>query len=82
MDISAEHAQVFAYTRSFGDATALVILNFGVEEASFSLDNKQDWSGFDFVLGNYLEAESDLKLVGSNLVLVKGYEGRLYIRAS
>ncbi|KAF9463172.1 glycoside hydrolase family 13 protein [Collybia nuda] len=78
VDISADHARVFAYTRSFENTTALVILNFGEEVVSFSLGSQQDWSRFSFVLGNYQVASPE---PAQNPIRLEGYEGRLYVRA-
>ncbi|KAF9463174.1 glycoside hydrolase family 13 protein [Collybia nuda] len=86
-DISAGHEQTFAYTRSFESTMVLVVLNFMKEETSFSLDNKQDWAGFDLALCNYQATPGkmvfDAKLnFGDNPIPVRGFEGRLYIRSA
>jgi oligo-1,6-glucosidase len=85
VDISEGHEQIFAYTRSFENTTALVILNFGEEEVPFELDSERDWSPFAFVLGNYeteratlVDAKLDAR--DNHTVVIKGFEGRLYIR--
>jgi alpha-glucosidase len=74
--------QIFAYTRSLGNTTALVILNFKAEEIQFSLDDEQDWKAFTFVLGNYYHGvTSGMPTMSGNDIQLRGYEGRLYIRS-
>jgi len=82
VDISIGDEQVFAYTRSLGNSTALVILNFKDKEVGFSLGDEQDWEAFEFVFGNYNypEASRALKISGNDIRL-QGFEGRLYVRS-
>ncbi|KAF8883819.1 glycoside hydrolase family 13 protein [Infundibulicybe gibba] len=74
-DISAGHKQVFAYTRSLGTATALVLLNFKEGETSISFETQRDWSKFRFVFGNYNEPEGGLQ----SEARLRGFECQLYI---
>lgn len=82
-DISNGNEQVFAYTRTLDTTTALVLLNFNETDVSFTLETDKDWSGFTLMLGNYdrdgaLQADVTLK---SGSILLKGWEGRLYVRS-
>lgn len=84
------HEQIFAYTRTLGDATALVLLNFAETEVSFALDPAlEDLEGFRLLLGNYEDDEA----LNDGLVVItgetgesicewamRGYEGRVYLR--
>ncbi|KAF9463173.1 alpha-glucosidase [Collybia nuda] len=85
VDISAGHKQIFAYMRSLEKTTALIILNSSKEEASFVLDEKQAWTGFNLALCNEASLRktvSDVRLKAEDgPVLIKGFEGRLYIRS-
>ncbi|KAF5376935.1 hypothetical protein D9615_007297 [Tricholomella constricta] len=85
VDISLNHEHVFAYTRSLGNTTALVLLNFTEGEVPFSLGSEsgqESWRAFKLVLGNYDREPQDVDdpLVDS-AVLLKGYEGRLFLRS-
>ena len=73
--ISFEDQQVFAYTRTLRNTTALVLLNFKETKTTFPLNEVERFDGFKFVLGNY---PSEKELPSDNVVL-KGYEGKLYI---
>ena len=73
--ISSEDRQVFAYTRTLGNITALVLLNFKKTETTFPLDEVKHLHGFKFLLGNY---PSDKELL-SDSVNLRGYEGKVYI---
>jgi len=73
--ISFENDQVFAYIRTLGNATALVLLNFKETEVVFPLDEVKDFNGFKLVLGNY-PSEKELPSGSAGL---KGYEGKVYI---
>jgi len=79
--LSPEHEQVFAYTRALGTSTAFVLLNFQEKDVSFSLP-REDWTTYQFVLGNYRDP-SMLAGMGSSSqrVLLKGYEGRVSVRS-
>ncbi|KAG5641407.1 hypothetical protein DXG03_005275 [Asterophora parasitica] len=79
VDLCPKHEQVFAYTRTLGNATALVLLNFTEDEVTLSLGSEQDWSTFQLVLVN-LDAERQ-KVGLSEVVLLKGFEGRLFLKA-
>lgn len=74
--ISPENEQVFAFTRTFGKNTALVLLNFRESNATFPLDEVKHLDGLKFVLGNYPSSGEDL---ASDSVVLKGYEGKVYL---
>jgi len=81
-DLSTGDEQIFAYTRSLGNTTAFVILNFKAEEIQFSLDDKQDWEAFTFVLGNYYhDVVSGIPTISGSEIHLQGFEGRVYIRS-
>ncbi|EIN06497.1 glycoside hydrolase family 13 protein [Punctularia strigosozonata HHB-11173 SS5] len=75
-----EHPQIFAYTRSLGDAVkALILLNFGENEADIAIpqDVENRFLGNSrLVLTNYA-SEEEAKVDSS--VTLKGYEGRIYV---
>ncbi|KAJ7453346.1 glycoside hydrolase family 13 protein [Mycena galericulata] len=85
VDLAPKNEEVFAYTRSYEDRHALVILNFTAREVTFSLPEearKLEWSKFKPVLGNHPKSPSDSNLgVGRGKVEVTlhGYEGRVYM---
>ncbi|EGN92954.1 glycoside hydrolase family 13 protein [Serpula lacrymans var. lacrymans S7.3] len=73
----AENEQVFAYKRTLGPSSALVLLNFQEAEATVSLAEVGELTGYKFVLGNYGEEErGGLRETAS----LRGYEGRLYVK--
>jgi oligo-1,6-glucosidase len=74
--ISFENEQVFAYTRTLGNTTALVLLNFKETEVTYPLDEVERFAGFKFVLGNYPSDDQELP---SGSIVLKGYEGKVYI---
>ncbi|KAF8055619.1 glycoside hydrolase family 13 protein [Lyophyllum atratum] len=78
-DISQDQEQVFAYTRTLGNTTALVLLNFKEAEVPFSLGSERDWSAFKLVLGNYHQELEEVEAIADSVVL-KGYEARIYIQ--
>ncbi|EPQ51633.1 glycoside hydrolase family 13 protein [Gloeophyllum trabeum ATCC 11539] len=75
-----DNSQVFAYTRSLGSATALVLLNFHHNPTEFKLDDVPHLIGGPLVLGNYPTA--DLPTEATEAVRLRGYEGRLYFSSS
>jgi alpha-glucosidase len=74
--ILPENEQVFAYTRTLGNTTALVMLNFKETEVTFSLDEVKQTRGYKYILGNY---PSDEDLPSGNVVVLRGYEGKVYV---
>ncbi|KAG5651663.1 hypothetical protein H0H81_007886 [Sphagnurus paluster] len=89
VDICPTHEQVFAYTRSLGDTTALVLLNFTEAEVPFSLGggNTYPTRASQLVLGNYhypresvgvdIGVDADVEV---DSMVLRGYEARVYLR--
>ncbi|KAH7920510.1 glycoside hydrolase family 13 protein [Leucogyrophana mollusca] len=76
MMLLPSNEQVFSYTRTLGDSSALVVLNFRETETSVSVLEDAAVKGFRFVLGNYAGVEKGL----TSTVTLRGYEGRIYIK--
>ncbi|KAH7906284.1 glycoside hydrolase family 13 protein [Hygrophoropsis aurantiaca] len=69
--------QVFAFTRTLGEASALVVLNFQEAEKTVSVFDNDDFvGGYRLLLSNYGDVPKGL----TSVVTLKGYEGRLYIK--
>ncbi|GLB36830.1 putative alpha-amylase domain containing protein [Lyophyllum shimeji] len=79
-DISSDHEQVFAYTRTLGNTTALVLLNFKETEVSFVLPSERGWSAFKLILQNYDGGLEDGRGIADR-VLLRGFEGRIYVQS-
>ncbi|KAJ7729934.1 glycoside hydrolase family 13 protein [Mycena metata] len=79
VSLSPQNEQIFAYTRSYEDRHAFVVLNFTPENVTFTLPQGENWSKFVGVFGNQ---EEDLGLDAplGPTVHLKGYEGRVYIQ--
>ncbi|KAJ8703301.1 hypothetical protein PTI98_001936 [Pleurotus ostreatus] len=67
---------VFAYTRSLGNSSALVLLNFSKSEVEYRVEGIMT-DGFKCELSNYA-SEDSTEYLGS--VILKGFEGRVYFR--
>ncbi|KAF8148638.1 glycoside hydrolase family 13 protein [Crassisporium funariophilum] len=78
-NISGGNDQVFAYTRTLETSKALIILNFKETEAEFELQLKGDWAQVKLVLTNYEVIEMGHFDLNFRSVILKGYEGRVYI---
>ncbi|KAG6846965.1 hypothetical protein H0H93_010858 [Arthromyces matolae] len=84
VDLDPEHEQVLVYTRTLGEVTALVVLNFKETEITYSLGSHgaRTWKeDAKYVIGNYPPGPpgaGDVALNGDVIVL-RGFEGRLYI---
>ncbi|KAG1847986.1 hypothetical protein C8R48DRAFT_730975 [Suillus tomentosus] len=70
------HEQVFAYTRSYGSTSALVLLNFKEGKFEIDLGEVVGVAGYTFVLGNYENEAIGLE----EKVTLREYEGRVYVR--
>jgi oligo-1,6-glucosidase len=70
-DIDPAHAQVFAYTRTLGEARYLVVLHFGSEPLSYTLP-KGIQTG-QWIFGNYAPADEQ-----STTLSLHPYEARIY----
>ncbi|KAF8990723.1 glycoside hydrolase family 13 protein [Cyathus striatus] len=77
-DISAGHKRVYAFVKTLGSVKALVLLNFGVEEATFVIPPGHDIE-VKFSLGNYTLEDGENSVKSGSEVKLRGYEGRLYI---
>lgn len=67
--ILPEHKQIFAYTRTLGKETFLVLVNFFGKPTTFPLDDSLDLKQADLLLANYQEVETEK---------MKPYEARVY----
>ncbi|KAF8655995.1 hypothetical protein AX16_002815 [Volvariella volvacea WC 439] len=93
VDISTKSEKVFAYLRRLGDQQALVVLNFTDNVVDFDLQQLGPWiwrssegksvANLQLVLENYEYNEQERRHVEDEVrrgrVLLKPYEGRLYI---
>ncbi|EIW85879.1 glycoside hydrolase family 13 protein [Coniophora puteana RWD-64-598 SS2] len=77
-----EHERVFGVVRKGGDGeVAVVLLNFGEEEVDVKIEKHEvcgTLDGYELVLGNYDDAPKGLE----GEVKLKGWEGRVYVRAA
>ncbi|TFK96303.1 glycoside hydrolase superfamily [Pterulicium gracile] len=54
LDLLPDHENLFIFKRKLGDVSALVMLNFAVEEESYELGvAESEHDSYDFLLGNY-----------------------------
>ncbi|KZP22101.1 glycoside hydrolase family 13 protein [Athelia psychrophila] len=74
--VAFEHEDVFAYTRTLGETTALVLLNFKEKVVKFPLEEVGSIDGFKLVLGNYTAVAA----LTQGDVTLREYEGRVYVR--
>ncbi|KAJ7853469.1 glycoside hydrolase family 13 protein [Mycena leptocephala] len=73
--LAPENEEVFAYTRSYKNARALIALNFTSRQVTFALPQGEDWSKLGLAFGNYTEVpDSQISRVE-----LKAYEGRVYL---
>ncbi|KAJ7131246.1 glycoside hydrolase family 13 protein [Mycena epipterygia] len=75
--LSPKNEEVFAYTRSYGDRRALVVLNFTSKPVNFALpkdQGREDWSKFELAFGNY---SGGTRKIHTELLL-QAYEGQVY----
>jgi oligo-1,6-glucosidase len=78
-----EHDQAFVYSRTLGNESALVLLNFSEKEVEVDLGAVGGVGGYQLVLGNY---EGDTgkgdagNRDGDGKLVLRGYEGRVYVR--
>ncbi|KAJ7103939.1 glycoside hydrolase family 13 protein [Mycena epipterygia] len=81
LDNQQSNEKVFAYTRSYVDQRALVVLNFTSKEVMFVLPENQEqegWSKFELAFGNYTNTRnSGARQVATKLRL-EAYEGQVY----
>ncbi|KAG6916972.1 hypothetical protein DXG01_004400 [Tephrocybe rancida] len=79
VDLSPDHEQVVAYTRTLDDTTVLVLLNFKETSILYTDGLGERWRTAGYLLGNYPEVPPELSFVEDGVHL-RGYEGRMYIR--
>ncbi|KAJ7150134.1 glycoside hydrolase family 13 protein [Mycena crocata] len=84
--LSPNNEEIFAYTRSYGERHALIVLNFTSSEVTFTLEERGegwDWGKFKFAFGNHSEIPKDgLGSAGDGSqseVALHAYEGRVYL---
>ena len=82
-----DHPQVFAFLRTLGAATAVVLLNFGQEEVTLTLEDAEIPPSVvgtaEVALDNYYSPDTSIQperevLQGS--VTLLGYQGKIYIK--
>lgn len=78
MDLSNNHPQVFGYLRTLGGTQALVLLNFKETEATFEVSGIGELDVYQLVLANY--HDTDRKGIAGRDVVLRGYEGRIYLK--
>jgi oligo-1,6-glucosidase len=77
MTLIEAHEEVFAYTRNYESASAVVLLNFKDGDVEVDLGEVSGGvKGYTFVLGNYENNGNGLQ----GRVTLRGYEGQVYIR--
>ena len=82
-----DHPQVFAFLRTFGPATAVVLLNFGQDEVTLTLEDNDvspNVVGFaGLVLDNYRDlntnTEPDREVLQGSVIL-QGYQGKVFVK--
>ncbi|KAJ7728000.1 glycoside hydrolase family 13 protein [Mycena maculata] len=85
-DLAPQNEEVFAYTRSYREHRALVVLNFTAGKVTFtlpdSLEGSCEWSKFKFMFANYQQVPADDGVrvgSGTSELALSAYEGRVYI---
>ena len=82
-----DHPQVFAFLRTLGTATAVVLLNFDQTEVTLGLEDtciSPNVVGIaELVLDNYRDlnatAQPDREVLQGSVTL-RGYQGKLYVK--
>ena len=82
-----DHPQVFAFLRTFGAATAVVLLNFGQDEVTLVLEDADIYPNVvgiaELALDNYRDlnttAQPDREVLQASVIL-RGYQGKLYVK--
>lgn len=73
--ILENHNQIYAYTRTLGDETLLVMTNFSSEDARFEMPFNIQYGTVSLLLGNY-DVKEDKAIASISL---KPYEARIYL---
>jgi oligo-1,6-glucosidase len=72
--ILPEHAQSYAFTRTFEDERLLIVLNFGHEPAAFDLPENIPFKNAGLLIGNYsVDPAESIQRVN-----LRPYEARVY----
>nr|BAV92596.1 maltase MalT [Pholiota microspora] len=79
--ISDDHPSVFMFIRGLhdGEASAFVVLNFGVSQVAVNVPDHLRSTELELVLGNYEKVTSN-RISGGAILHLRGYEGRVYVR--
>lgn len=82
-----DHPQVFAFLRTFGAATAVVLLNFGQDEVTLTFgddDVSPSVVGFaELALDNYRDLDANTgpdREVLQDSVILRGYQGKIFVK--
>ncbi|KAA1479220.1 glycoside hydrolase family 13 protein [Dentipellis sp. KUC8613] len=75
--LSPDDEKVFAYTRSLGSSSVLVLLNFGADEVQYSIEEVPQFVGAQLLLGNYEDGTQEHATEKTKL---RGWEGKIFIR--
>ncbi|KAJ7912379.1 glycoside hydrolase family 13 protein [Mycena leptocephala] len=73
--LAPENEEVIAYTRSYKNAHALILLNFTSQQVLFALPQGKNWSKLGLAFGNYAGIPDGQM----SEVELKAYEGRVYL---
>jgi len=82
-----DHSQVIAFLRTFGAATAVVLLNFGQDEVTLVLEDADVSPNVvgtaELALDNYRDLNTtpqpDREVLQGSVIL-RGYQGKLYVK--
>jgi oligo-1,6-glucosidase len=70
----ADHDQVYAFTRRYGDTALLVLANFFGEPATIEVPDADRWQGTELIIANYLvDTAEDIQHLAS-----RPWEARVY----
>jgi len=82
-----DHPQVFAFLRTLGAATAVVLLNFGQDEVTLDLEDNDvspNVVGFaELALDNYRDMNTNTgpdREVLQGPVVLRGYQGKVFVK--
>lgn len=73
--ILENHDQIYAYTRTLGDETLLVITNFSSERPEFNIPQNIHYETKNLLISNYEVDENE----GISSIFLKPYEARVYL---
>ena len=82
-----DHPRVFAFLRTLGAATAVVLLNFGQDEVTLTLEDAEVPPNIvgtaELALDNYCSLDTGTqpeREVLQDSVILLGYQGKIYIK--